>query len=205
MVTSCWQRARCSFVRPDCSLPSSIATRFPASFVQIVSAHSRGFTTGTTMLRRRALEREVREPHRLHRARGRADVAGVRGFDEHDADGDVHGLKRSHARLRVAIRCVLLAADRLPRQGDYSTLRAEMHGMVNIAVRAARRAGELMVRQLNRLEALTVAEKSRNEFVTQVDEAAEAAIIEVIRDHYPEHSILAEESGASGGEHEYQW
>ena len=73
-----------------------------------------------------------------------------------------------------------------------------MHGMVNIAVRAARRAGELMVRQLNRLEALTVAEKSRNEFVTQVDEAAEAAIIEVIRDHYPEHSILAEESGASG-------
>jgi len=79
-----------------------------------------------------------------------------------------------------------------------------MHGMVNIAVRAARRAGELMVRQLNQLEKLKVAEKSRNEFVTQVDEAAEAAIIEVIRDHYPEHSILAEESGASG-EHEYQW
>jgi myo-inositol-1(or 4)-monophosphatase len=100
---------------------------------------------------------------------------------------------------------VLLAADRLPRQCDYSTLRAEMHGMVNIAVRAARRAGELMVRQLNRLDALKVAEKSRNEFVTQVDEAAEAAIIEVIRDHYPEHSILAEESGATGGEHEYQW
>ncbi len=79
-----------------------------------------------------------------------------------------------------------------------------MHGMVNIAVRAARRAGELMVRQLNQLESLRVVEKSPNEFVTQVDEAAEAAIIEVIRDHYPEHSILAEESGAAG-EHEYQW
>ena len=79
-----------------------------------------------------------------------------------------------------------------------------MHGMVNIAVRAARRAGELMVRQLNRLEALTVEEKSRNEFVTQVDRAAEEAIIEVIKDHYPEHAILAEESGASG-DHEYQW
>jgi myo-inositol-1(or 4)-monophosphatase len=105
----------------------------------------------------------------------------------------------------VAILCVPLAAGGLPRRGDYSTLRAEMHGMVNIAVRAARRAGELMVRQLNRLEALTVVDKSRNEFVTQVDEAAEAAIIEVIRDHYPEHSILAEESGATGGEHEYQW
>jgi myo-inositol-1(or 4)-monophosphatase len=79
-----------------------------------------------------------------------------------------------------------------------------MHGMVNIAIRAARRAGELMIRQINQLEALKVTEKGRNEFVTQVDEAAEAAIIEVIRDHYPEHSILAEESGSSG-EHEYQW
>jgi myo-inositol-1(or 4)-monophosphatase len=79
-----------------------------------------------------------------------------------------------------------------------------MHGMVNIGIRAARRAGELMVRQLNQLEGLKVVEKGRNEFVTQVDEAAEAAIIEVIRDHYPDHSILAEEGGASG-DHEYQW
>jgi myo-inositol-1(or 4)-monophosphatase len=79
-----------------------------------------------------------------------------------------------------------------------------MHGMVNIAVRAARRAGEIMVRQMNQLEALQVIEKSRNEFVSQVDQAAEAAIIEIIRDHYPDHAILAEESGAAG-EHEYQW
>jgi len=79
-----------------------------------------------------------------------------------------------------------------------------MHGMVNIAVRAARRAGELMIRQWNQLESLKVIEKSPNEFVTQVDQAAEAVIIEVIRDHYPEHAILAEESGATG-DHEYQW
>jgi myo-inositol-1(or 4)-monophosphatase len=79
-----------------------------------------------------------------------------------------------------------------------------MHGMVNIAVRAARRAGELMVRQLNQLESLQVVEKSRNEFVTQVDQAAEAAIIEVIREYYPDHAILAEESGAAG-DNEYQW
>jgi myo-inositol-1(or 4)-monophosphatase len=92
----------------------------------------------------------------------------------------------------------------LPRLGDYSTLRAEMHGMVNIAIRAARRAGELMVRQLNQLESLKVVEKGKNELVTQVDEAAEAAIVEVIRDHYPDHSILAEESGATG-DHEYEW
>ena len=79
-----------------------------------------------------------------------------------------------------------------------------MHGMVNIAIRAARRAGELMIRQLNQLETLQVAEKGRNEFVTQIDRLAEGAIIEVIRDHYPEHAILAEESGASG-DSEYQW
>jgi len=92
----------------------------------------------------------------------------------------------------------------LPPGEEYSTLPTQMHGMVNIAVRAARRAGELMIRQLNHLESLQVTEKSRNEFVTQVDHLAEAAIIEVIRDHYPEHAILAEESG-SQGDHEYQW
>ena len=79
-----------------------------------------------------------------------------------------------------------------------------MHGMVNIAVRAARRAGEIMVRQLNQLESLRVIEKSPNEFVTQVDQAAEAAIIETIREYYPDHAILAEESGAVG-ENDYQW
>jgi myo-inositol-1(or 4)-monophosphatase len=79
-----------------------------------------------------------------------------------------------------------------------------MHGMVNIAIRAARRAGELMIRQLNQLESLKVTEKGKNEFVTQVDKAAEAAIIEIIRDHHPDHAILAEESGAAG-DHEFQW
>lgn len=79
-----------------------------------------------------------------------------------------------------------------------------MHGMVNIAVKAARRAGTLMIRQMNHLESLPVAEKSHNDFVTQVDRQAEEAIIEVIKDHYPEHAILAEESGADG-DHEYQW
>jgi myo-inositol-1(or 4)-monophosphatase len=95
-------------------------------------------------------------------------------------------------------------ARRLLRARAYSTLPAEMHGMVNIAIRAARRAGELMIRQLNQLEALQVVEKGRNDFVTQVDRAAEAAIIEVIRDHHPDHAILGEETGSSG-DHEYQW
>ncbi len=79
-----------------------------------------------------------------------------------------------------------------------------MHGMVNIAVRAARQAGSVIVRHLNQLESLEVVEKGRNEFVSQVDRLAEEAIIEVIREYHPDHSILAEESGESG-EHEYQW
>jgi myo-inositol-1(or 4)-monophosphatase len=79
-----------------------------------------------------------------------------------------------------------------------------MHGMLNIAIRAARRAGDIMIRHLNKLESLEIAEKGRNDFVTGVDRLAEEAIIEVIKDHYPDHAVLAEESGESG-EHEYQW
>ncbi len=79
-----------------------------------------------------------------------------------------------------------------------------MHALLNIAVRAARRAGEVIVRSLNSLDALTVSTKGRNDFVSEVDRAAEAEIIGIIRRHYPDHAVLAEESGASG-EHETLW
>jgi myo-inositol-1(or 4)-monophosphatase len=73
-----------------------------------------------------------------------------------------------------------------------------VHALLNIAVRAARRAGEVIVRNLNRLESLTVTSKGRNDFVSEVDTQAEAEIIAIIRKHYPDHAILAEESGPSG-------
>jgi len=76
--------------------------------------------------------------------------------------------------------------------------------LLNIAVRAARRAGELIIRSLNRLESLTVSSKGRNDFVTEVDHAAEQEIIGSIRRLYPQHAFLAEESGRSG-EHETLW
>ena len=79
-----------------------------------------------------------------------------------------------------------------------------MQPLLNIAVKAARRAGELIVRSLNRLESLAVASKGRNDFVTEVDRAAEQEIIATIRRHYPQHAFLAEESGRSG-EHETLW
>ena len=78
------------------------------------------------------------------------------------------------------------------------------HALLNIAVRAARRAGEVIVRSMNNLESLTVTAKARNDFVSEVDRAAEAQIVEVIRRHYPHHAILAEESGAHG-DHEVRW
>lgn len=79
-----------------------------------------------------------------------------------------------------------------------------MHPLLNIAVRAARRAGEIIVRSLVHLEGLQVASKGRNDFVSEVDRAAEREIIAVIHKHYPDHAILAEESGASG-ENDTRW
>jgi myo-inositol-1(or 4)-monophosphatase len=73
-----------------------------------------------------------------------------------------------------------------------------MHPLLNIAVRAARRAGEIIVRGLVRLESLEVTTKGRNDYVSDVDRAAERDIIETIRRLYPDHAILAEESGSSG-------
>ena len=78
------------------------------------------------------------------------------------------------------------------------------HPLLNIAVRAARRAGEVIVRSLNNLESLTVTAKGRNDFVSEVDRAAEAQIVEIIHKHYPDHAILAEEGGAQG-EHDFRW
>jgi myo-inositol-1(or 4)-monophosphatase len=73
-----------------------------------------------------------------------------------------------------------------------------MQPLLNIAVRAARRAGDIIVRAIPRLEAVEVHSKGRNDYVTEVDRAAEADIIETIRRLHPDHAFLAEESGASG-------
>jgi myo-inositol-1(or 4)-monophosphatase len=80
-----------------------------------------------------------------------------------------------------------------------------MHPMLNIAVRAARRAGAIINRASLEGGVLEVRAKQRNDFVTKVDHAAEEAIIDVVRKAYPEHAFLAEESGASGDGAEYQW
>jgi myo-inositol-1(or 4)-monophosphatase len=80
-----------------------------------------------------------------------------------------------------------------------------MHPMLNIAVRAARRAGSVINRASLDGAGLEVRSKRQNDFVTRVDHAAEEAILDVVRKAYPDHAILAEESGAVAGTAEYEW
>jgi len=82
-----------------------------------------------------------------------------------------------------------------------------MHPTLNIAVKAARRAGQIINRASLDIERLQVSVKQQSDYVTEVDRAAEAAIIDTIREAYPKHAILAEETGTSfsGGDSEYQW
>ena len=84
-----------------------------------------------------------------------------------------------------------------------------MQALLNTAIQAARRAGDIAIRALSRLDQLEIRAKARNDYVTQVDQAAEQAILESIRKRYPDHAFLAEESGHSAGktaaDNEYQW
>lgn len=74
-----------------------------------------------------------------------------------------------------------------------------MQPLLNIALRAARSAGNIIVRAMERLDTLQIMEKNAHDFVTEIDKQAEHVIIETIRAAYPAHSILAEESGKQEG------
>lgn len=74
-----------------------------------------------------------------------------------------------------------------------------MQPILNIAIRAARKAGDLVVRYVDRVDTLTVKAKERNDFVSEVDRQAEDEIVQIIRAAYPEHSIVGEETGTRAG------
>lgn len=73
-----------------------------------------------------------------------------------------------------------------------------MHPLVNIAIKAARTAGNLIIRAQTDVENLTIIEKGHNDFATHVDRLAEEVIIDTIHRVYPQHAILGEESGFIG-------
>jgi myo-inositol-1(or 4)-monophosphatase len=80
-----------------------------------------------------------------------------------------------------------------------------MHPMLNTAVKAARKAGAIINRGANDLDRLTIHRKRHNDFVSEVDHAAEAAIIQVLKEAYPTHGFHAEESGKDRAKSEFVW
>ncbi len=87
-----------------------------------------------------------------------------------------------------------------------------MNPIINIGIKAARQAGNTILRYVDRIDRLSVEVKGRNDFVSEVDRMAEDEIIEIIQAAYPDHGILAEESGTeknpqpqSGEAPEFQW
>ena len=80
-----------------------------------------------------------------------------------------------------------------------------MHPMLTIAVKAARRAGSIITRASSDVGALKVQSKSFNDFVTEVDHAAERTIIETLQDAYPDHGFIGEESGKANVDAENVW
>jgi myo-inositol-1(or 4)-monophosphatase len=82
-----------------------------------------------------------------------------------------------------------------------------LHPMINVAVKAARAAGNIINRAALDIESVRVSQKKANDFVTEVDHAAEKAIIDTLLAAYPGHAIWAEESGREHGaqDSEYVW
>ena len=78
--------------------------------------------------------------------------------------------------------------------------------MLTIAVRAARKAGNVIAKHYETPDSVETSQKGSNDFVTNVDKAAEAIIIETIRKSYPQHTIITEESGEhEGTDQDVQW
>lgn len=97
-------------------------------------------------------------------------------------------------------------------RGPFARLRAffepgkiPMQPMLNIAIRAAHRAGDFIVRKINKLPDLKVEVKAQNDYVSEVDRDAEARIIDELRKAYPDHGIIAEESEAIDADADYLW
>lgn len=80
-----------------------------------------------------------------------------------------------------------------------------MQPILNIAINAARNASRIITRSMGRLEPQHISEKKRNDFVTEVDKAAEREIIATLKKTYPDHKIIAEESGIIEGNEDFVW
>jgi myo-inositol-1(or 4)-monophosphatase len=84
---------------------------------------------------------------------------------------------------------------------------SSIHPMLNVAIKAARAAGVIINRAALDVESVRVSQKMANDFVTEVDQASENIIIDTLLTAYPDHGILAEESGQTRGnpQSEHVW
>lgn len=80
-----------------------------------------------------------------------------------------------------------------------------MHPMLNIAIQAARQASKVILRYMDQMSKVDITPKGQNDFVTQVDKMSEEIIINEIHKNYPNHAILAEESGEHKSHEEFCW
>lgn len=80
-----------------------------------------------------------------------------------------------------------------------------MHPLLNIAMTAARSAGDIIVRHMEQIERIKITPKNSDEYFTEVDIKAEQAIINTIRKAYPDHGIIAEESGSYNTDCDSVW
>ncbi|MEE9444716.1 MAG: inositol monophosphatase family protein [Cocleimonas sp.] len=84
-----------------------------------------------------------------------------------------------------------------------------MHPMLNTAIKAAHEAGDIIARSADRIDQLQIENKDKNDFVTEIDRAAEDTIIGILKNAYPDHSFLGEESGKHEGSgdkpNQYEW
>lgn len=80
-----------------------------------------------------------------------------------------------------------------------------MHPLVNIAISAARQAGTIIVRHIEQLDRIKVTTKAHEEYFSEVDVKAEQSIIQAIQKAYPNHGIIAEESGVQNENAETVW
>ena len=82
----------------------------------------------------------------------------------------------------------------------------QLNPALNVAFKAARKAGDMMLRASNNLSSIRIDNKAFNDFVSEVDRQSEAIIIETLQEAYPHHRILSEEAGVLGNERaEFEW
>ena len=80
-----------------------------------------------------------------------------------------------------------------------------MHATLNIAFKAAKRASKIILHHIDRLEDLTITEKEKNNFVTNVDTSAQQAIVETLQQAFPDHGIIGEEGDHQRVNADYVW